>query len=892
MTPIPENALPNYDKRTIEDPSAFFRTLFHLRDIKEERAVPAVVKDYDAKTGEVTVLPMAKYTFDTRDGEAEVDRETVKVRALKICQGGYSISLPIFKGDTGWLIAGDRRCGAAIEKNGEIVVRDLTDEELKDKTAKPDDCSLLNFENGFFVPFSWELEDAEKNPNGNFVIRNTRDKICEKELENEFGVVRDDKGDDVPFIEDLNGKTHSIDGVYHGQYAWSMIELEKEGSVNLYGQGRKFTVRSEGLYLDDRPLKFLNDLVLTEGEGIEITKILCEDGKIEFKIGNKGVIALEQGDNITIEPVDGKPGTFKISSIGGDGTLESVDIDSPDNSVSVEKEGTDTDPIFHLGVARPGNGTITIRRNGVDIGSFSMNQNEDGAINIDVPVTSVDKKSGTFGLDVKPTTGDVKIENTGITGAHIQQSGAARYAQITGGTDTTHNDISVKTKDVTITLPVPLDIDATTFENVLKNAIHVTLTHTGSVETLDRVEKISLALNLDAANHTIKINESEIAKFFGTEDVDVTIPDIVIDTSAVTSGKAVGGLRVDSLNKHKIIASAIDIPAEQVNADWNATSGKAKILNKPTLATVATSGSYNDLSNKPTIPTALQGSDYIDIPTTGTDAGKVKAKVPTDGSKGLVTTDTNQQVGGNKSFTNTIKVGTAPNQSEYASSHIYLKAASGNPWITFFNASYENVALLQWSPANNRFQIVANNGIYLGGNADTVTLKESPTAGANETDTSKKLAVATCGWVNDKYKVTELVKGDNITITPDATNPKKLTIAATGGAKLDHSFSWEGTKKADIAASADISVDSKKIQGSGGIDVTEENRVITIKGNGEISGYTTPEGTYDYEVTGLEWNTTKHRILIHKVKKTYENGLLKTRESVTDEYIQFVEETV
>ena len=717
MTPIPENALPNYDKRTIEDPSAFFRTLFHLRDIKEERAIPAVVKDYDAKTGEVTVLPMAKYTFDTRDGEAEVDRETVKVRALKICQGGYSISLPIFKGDTGWLIAGDRRCGAAIEKNGEIVVRDLTDEELKDKTAKPDDCSLLNFENGFFVPFSWELEDAEKNPNGNFVIRNARDKICEKELENEFGVVRDYKGDDVPFIEDLNGKTHSIDGRYHGRYAWSMIELEKEGSVNLYGQGRKFTVHSEGLYLDDRPLKFLNDLVLTEGEGIEITKILCEDGKIEFKIGNKGVIALEQGDNITIEPVDGKPGTFKISSIGGDGTLESVDIDSPDNSVSVEKEGTDTDPIFHLGVARPGNGTITIKRNGFSVGSFSMNQSNNGEINIEVPdvnypVTSVDKKADTFGLDVKPTTGDVKIENTGITGAHIQQSGAARYAQITGGTDTTHNDVSVKTKDVTITLPVPLDIDATTFENVLKNAIHVTLTPTGSVETLDRVEKISLALNLDAANHKIKINESEIAKFFGTEDVDitipsVTIPDIVIDTSAVTSGKAIGGLRVDSLNKHKIIASPINIPTK---------------LKNPYALTIKKSGS-------------------ADV-------------------------------------------------------------------------------------------------VYDGSAAKTITLED-------------------------------------------------------GGAKLDHSFSWEGVKKADIAASADIAVDSKTIQGSGGIDVTEEDRVITISGSGsQVAGYTTPSGTYDYEVTGLEWNTTKHRILIHKVKKTYENGLLKTRESVTDEYIQFVEETV
>lgn len=44
-----------------------------------------------------------------------------------------------------------------------------------------------------------------------------------------------------------------------------------------------------------------------------------------------------------------------------------------------------------------------------------------------------------------------------------------------------------------------------------------------------------------------------------------------------------------------------NIPAAQVNSDWNASSGKAQILNKPSLSTVATSGSYNDLSNKPTI---------------------------------------------------------------------------------------------------------------------------------------------------------------------------------------------------------------------------------------------------------------------------------------------------
>lgn len=55
------------------------------------------------------------------------------------------------------------------------------------------------------------------------------------------------------------------------------------------------------------------------------------------------------------------------------------------------------------------------------------------------------------------------------------------------------------------------------------------------------------------------------------------------------------------------------IPAAQVNSDWNAVSGVAQILNKPTLATVATSGSYADLSNKPTIPVITDNTTYYTI---------------------------------------------------------------------------------------------------------------------------------------------------------------------------------------------------------------------------------------------------------------------------------------
>lgn len=50
----------------------------------------------------------------------------------------------------------------------------------------------------------------------------------------------------------------------------------------------------------------------------------------------------------------------------------------------------------------------------------------------------------------------------------------------------------------------------------------------------------------------------------------------------------------------------------QVQADWTEsdTTDPSYIQNKPNLATVATSGDYNDLSNKPTIPAAQVNSDW------------------------------------------------------------------------------------------------------------------------------------------------------------------------------------------------------------------------------------------------------------------------------------------
>ena len=69
------------------------------------------------------------------------------------------------------------------------------------------------------------------------------------------------------------------------------------------------------------------------------------------------------------------------------------------------------------------------------------------------------------------------------------------------------------------------------------------------------------------------------------------------------------------------------VNAEQnVQSNWNETnsSSDAYILNKPNLSTVATSGSYNDLTNKPTIPSVpsniVTGSSNSYIIWTGTQS--------------------------------------------------------------------------------------------------------------------------------------------------------------------------------------------------------------------------------------------------------------------------------
>ena len=130
-------------------------------------------------------------------------------------------------------------------------------------------------------------------------------------------------------------------------------------------------------------------------------------------------------------------------------------------------------------------------------------------------------------------------------------------------------------------------------------------------------------------NNNFKAAKSAIANCAPLSIVDI------VDSKANADDLA----EVATSGSYNDLTDKPTIPAAQVNADWNATSGKAQILNKPTLFSgdyddlsnkpSLFSGSYNDLADKPTIPAAQIQADWNQTTTTAKDYIKNKPTIPT-----------------------------------------------------------------------------------------------------------------------------------------------------------------------------------------------------------------------------------------------------------------------
>lgn len=129
-----------------------------------------------------------------------------------------------------------------------------------------------------------------------------------------------------------------------------------------------------------------------------------------------------------------------------------------------------------------------------------------------------------------------------------------------------------------------------------------------------------VTIHIDPITHTIS------AKFDSQ-----TFRNVVKNIANYTAGS--DKVVIDNINR-TIDIDVTKLPkATQVNADWESTSGVSQILNKPSLAAAALSGSYNDLSDKPTIPEEQVQADWNQTNSEAKSFIKNKPDIPASSIK-------------------------------------------------------------------------------------------------------------------------------------------------------------------------------------------------------------------------------------------------------------------
>jgi hypothetical protein len=91
---------------------------------------------------------------------------------------------------------------------------------------------------------------------------------------------------------------------------------------------------------------------------------------------------------------------------------------------------------------------------------------------------------------------------------------------------------------------------------------------------------------------------------------------------SVTSVNGLQGnvvLNTDNVSEgaNRLYYTAARVAADQIQIDWNSTTGKSRILNRPTLAPVATTNNYADLVNKPNLSLYAILANLANVATSG-----------------------------------------------------------------------------------------------------------------------------------------------------------------------------------------------------------------------------------------------------------------------------------
>lgn len=474
------------------------------------------------------------------------------------------------------------------------------------------------------------------------------------------------------------------------------------------------------------------------------------------------------------------------------------------------------------------NATLTIQKNSTSVGTFTANASQNNTINITVPTTAADvsalpdstKYASSLTASINTTTYvmtltlkdqdgntlgtaqtiDLPLESVVVNGSYDStnkkivltlQSGstidipvgdliAGLQSEITS-TNKLDSDLvddtgqtnkfmtsAEKTKLSGIAAGAEVNVQSdwnqttTTADDYIKNKPSLaTVATSGSYNDLSNKPTIPTVNN---ATLTIQKNGTTVKTFTANASsnvtANITVPtktsDITNDSNFVASGDLA---TVATSGSYNDLTNKPTIPAAQVQSNWTQTTTTAVdyIKNKPTLATVATSGSYNDLSNKPTIPTVNNAT--LTIQKNGTNVQTFTANQSTNATANIVVPTKTSDLTNDSGFLDSVAWGDVTGKPTFAT-----VATSG---------SYNDLSNKPTIPTvNNATLTIQKNGT----NVQTFTANQGTNATANITvpttvlELSDSANYATTAALASKQDT--LIAGDHIDITSN-------TISAT-----------------------------------------------------------------------------------------------------------------
>lgn len=242
-----------------------------------------------------------------------------------------------------------------------------------------------------------------------------------------------------------------------------------------------------------------------------------------------------------------------------------------------------------------------------------------------------------------------------------------------------------------------VDLDGTTYDvGKIASASDLGVVKIGTGINVSDAGVISA--NIPTVNNgtlTIQKNGTSVQTFTANQSsnatANITVPtktsDLINDGSdgTTTYVEADNLATVATSGSYNDLSNKPTIPAAQIQSDWTQTSTTAKdyIKNKPTLATVATSGSYNDLSNKPTIPTVNDAT--LTIQKNGTVVDTFTANASADKTINItVPTNTNELTNGAGFITSS---GTAAKANQLTTGRTIALGTGATGTATSFNGT-------------------------------------------------------------------------------------------------------------------------------------------------------------------------------------------------------------